>query len=117
MTLSTPAGELDRQITLRARQVARDAAYGTEVVTWADVATGVWARVRERVAESSGDEVVSQGLRVAQPKITVTMRWLAGVETTMQLVLDDGRAMQITSMATMGRRELITLACEQWREG
>lgn len=117
MTLAIPAGELDRQITLQTRQIGRDADYGAEVITWPVFAAGVWAKVRERVNESSGDETVSQGLRVNQRRVTITMRWLAGVEPTMRVLMDDGTPLQITSLATLGRRELITLACEQWREG
>lgn len=111
-----PTGELDRQITLRARQVARDPDYGSEVVTWVDVATGVWAKVRERVNDGAGDEAVTQGLRVISAKVTIIIRWRADVDAKQQVVLDDGRALQITSLATLGRRECIALACEQWRD-
>lgn len=111
------SGQLDRQITLQTRQVARDPDYGTELVTWPVFASGVWAKVRERVNESGGDEAVSQGLRVNHRKVTIFMRWMAGLDSTMRVLLDDGTPMQITSLANLGRNEAITLACEQWREG
>lgn len=117
MTMIIPAGEFDRQVTLQAKSVTRDPAYGAEAVTWSPYAAGLWAKVRERVNESSGDESVTQGLRVNRAQVTVIVRWLAGVLPTMRVLLDDGRALQIQSLATLGRNEYITLACEQWREG
>jgi len=109
------SSDLDRRITLQRRVVSQDPAYGSETVAWEDIAT-VWAKVVERFNEGSSDEETREKLRMNVAQTTVTIRWRADVETTQRVRLWDGRLLQITGMATKGRRDRIALACEQHRE-
>jgi SPP1 family predicted phage head-tail adaptor len=92
------AGRMREQVTLRSKAATRDA-MGGEVVTWSDFAT-VWAEAQP----IAGREYVA--LRAAQSDISIRfrMRYLAGVNTTMQ-VRWDGRDYDILEVINKGARD------------
>lgn len=104
---STPAGQLDRRITLQQPAHTRDPAYGSEVEGWADVIT-VWARVIERAAA----EVTETTQRVLQRQITVRIRYRAGVLSSWRVLLG-GRVLQIQGVLEVGRRQWMDLDCQE----
>ena len=75
-------GRMNRRIVIRQKSVTRDA-YGSEVITWATVAT-VWAAV----LPVRGREYVA--MREAQADITTRflIRYRAGITPAMQIQFD-----------------------------
>ena len=110
------AGEMDRLVTIEQRVVARDAATGAEVVTWAPLAT-VWAKVTETANALRGldEKLLANVLAYGRP-VTMLMYWVDGVNPTMR-VNEGGVLYQIVGTAMVGRREGLTLACGAWTTG
>lgn len=105
------AGALDRRVRIEQRQETNDPVFGTVVVTWAELAT-VWAEVRDMIP--SRGERVAEGLSIARRPCRVRMRWRDDVNSTMRLVMEDGRTLRIVGgPAELGRAEGIELVCEE----
>ena len=103
-----------RRITLHTRTITRDPAYGSDVETWTPLRR-CWATIRTKLTESrggDGETVQTSALQVT--KTTVRIGYYADVNETMRLTLPDGRLMRITSVAEVGRRESLDIACEEW---
>lgn len=102
---------LDSRVTIEQKSVTQDATYGTEVITWALLAT-VWAEVRDGLPSRS--ESVRQGLTQARDQVRVRMRYRADVDSSMRIRLGD-RVLQIVGgPAEIGRREYMELMCETY---
>ncbi len=105
-------GQLDRRMLIEQKSVTRDPAYGSEVVTWVELAT-VWCSPYDVLNKLS--EEVSQGIRVQTRPCRVLIRYRNDLTTDMRVTLvDRSRVMQITSVAEIGRREGIELLCEAY---
>lgn len=96
-------GKLDRRVRIEQRSTSQDAAYGTPVATWSEVAT-VWASVEELLP--SRGENVAQGLNIATRPARVRMRYRTDITAAMRLVdVARGRTMKIiTPPVELGRR-------------
>jgi len=77
-------GQLDRRVLIEKKSIAQDPEYGTEIVTWVELAT-VWANVQD--AMPSKAEGVVQGLAVAVNQTRVRMRWRSDVDSSMRMVI------------------------------
>jgi len=98
---------LDRRLTLERPSVARDSAYGAELVTFVAVAT-VWGRLVERAAA----EATAAEQRVMARQITVRIRWRADVQATWRITLG-ARRLQIQGTREAGRRRWLDIDCEE----
>ena len=110
--LNLTIGDLDRQVTIQQRSVARESTFGAEVVTWSTLAT-VWAKV----VESSTAPPVNPGhadrLAAYQRPMKVYIRWRSDVDPTLRLSYE-GRLLQITGTAELNRRQWLEMACQEW---
>jgi SPP1 family predicted phage head-tail adaptor len=104
------AGHLDRTLVIEQPVVTRDAADGSQVVTWSAVAT-VWAQLLE--SSTSGDEMMRDGVLSYGRPSRVRIRWRSGIEPTMRLNIG-GRLLQILGTAEIGRRRLLEISCREW---
>ena len=109
------AGDLDRRIRIEQKSVARDASYGSEVITWATLAT-VWANVEDQLeVGQSGGETLSRDLRVRRTPTRLRIRYRGDISTAMRVVLiDRSRTLQIVAIAELGRRDRTELMCEEY---
>ena len=103
----TTAGDLDKRITLRRPVASLDSAYGSQQITWSDVAT-VWAQV----VEQSASESTTAEQRTMTRRADVRIRWRADVDATC-VVIYAGRTLRITGTAAVGRKRWLDLACEE----
>lgn len=110
-TTITP-GQLDRQVTLQQRSIARDPAFGAEVVTWSDLAT-VWARVVESSTPPPSGRGQAERVDAYVRPTKVYIRWRADVDTTMRLSYG-GELLKIDGTAELGRRQWLEMACAEW---
>ncbi len=77
--------ELRSRITIQSKSVTRDAAYGTEVVTWVAMASRIAANVQDVLpskAEST-TRTLSQSVRPAR----VRFRYRPGITTDMRIIV------------------------------
>ena len=103
------AGALDRRVTIESKTVTRDD-FGAEVIAWATFAE-VWAEVRDI---SSVEKVINEARTMARLTMIRT-RYVSGVTSDMRIRLNtDGRVLQITSMAEIGRRLGWSFLCEAY---
>jgi SPP1 family predicted phage head-tail adaptor len=103
------AGALDRRVTIESKTVTRDD-FGAEVITWGTFAE-VWAEVRD---VSAVEKVVGEARTMAR-LTTIRTRYVPGVTGDMRIRLNtDGRVLQITSMAEIGRRLGWSFLCEAY---
>jgi len=108
-------GQLDRRITIQYKAVTQDASYGTEVVTWTNLASRISAQVQDVLPSKS--ESVRQGMRVANRPARVRIRYRTGITSDMRIVVHGAtdRTMQITGgPAEIGRHEWIEMTCEEY---
>jgi SPP1 family predicted phage head-tail adaptor len=77
-------GPLDHRVRIEAKSVTQDPDYGTEVVTWAHLAT-VWANVQDALPSRS--ESVTQGLEVAKNQTRVRLRYRSDIDSSMRMVI------------------------------
>ena len=105
-------GQLDREIAIEYKQVTQDPNFGTEIITWATLAT-VWANVQDGLPSRS--EAVQQGLAVARNQTRVRYRYRSDVTSAMRITVLDTppRVLQIVGgPAELGRREFSEIMCE-----
>lgn len=109
------AGEMNRRVRFERKSVARDAAYGSEVITWVEVAT-VWAKVTEMPDTTpSGGERVQQDVKVYTARTQLNLRYRSGLSTDMRVVLiDRSRTLQIVSISETSRLEGLQVMCEDY---
>jgi SPP1 family predicted phage head-tail adaptor len=104
------AGQFNERITFEKKSVARDAAYGSEVVTWVTHADA-YADVQELDAV----EQVINGVRTLRGRSLIKLRWLPGVLSDMRIrVVSTGTLLQITSVADMRKRIGMTIQAEEY---
>jgi SPP1 family predicted phage head-tail adaptor len=111
MAFHLTVGDLDRQVTIQQRTVARDATFGSEVPTWSDLAT-VWAKVSESSTQPGNRGQVERVDAYVRPT-KVFIRWRADVDTTMRLSYE-GQLLKIDGTAEIGRRQWLEMACAEW---
>ena len=101
------AGRLNRRITIRRATQAQDDK-GGYIESWMTVAS-VWAEV---LGIDGREAVIAQALQgVSYFKITV--RWRPGIQASDQILLDDGRTLNIRSVADpTGRRVMLVLLAD-----
>ena len=107
-------GMLDRRIIIEKKVVTQDPDYGTEVVTWATLAT-VWANVQDVLPSRS--EAVQRGLEIARNQTRIRFRYRSDVTSAMRITLLDGtgRVLQIVGgPAELGRHEYTEVVCEAY---
>lgn len=121
--MTTTAGKLDRQILIEKKQVAQDATYGTEVVTWVPLAGTVpapewfWAEVSDAAA-AAAESMIRQDLVVARNLTRIRLRYRDDISSSMRVTLrGDGSntVMQIVGgpSAIEGRKQFTELLCER----
>jgi head-tail adaptor len=101
----------DRLLTIRRRVAAQDAVYGSATYSYQTFAT-VWA---ERVdGLPSRSEALRQGLMVGRQQVRFRMRWLEGLDSSMQ-VLEAGVVYRIAGGPAEfgGRRAFMEILCER----
>ena len=100
------AGDLDQRVTIQARSVATDA-MGQDTITWVDVAT-VWAQCHA----VRGREFFAAAQVQQEQTVKMRIRWRADV-STMNRVVWEGRAHDVTGVVPVGRRDMLELMCLQ----
>lgn len=101
----------DRLLTIQQRVQAQDATYGAATYTWTTFASA-WA---ERVdALPSRSEAVRQGLAVGRQQVRYRMRYIEGLDSSMQ-VLEAGVLYRIVGGPAQigGRRAFMEIVCER----
>lgn len=100
------AGAFNFRVVLQQRPSGKDA-FGQEVVgEWTEVAR-VWADVRH----ASGVEAVKSGADLSTVRASVRIRYRAGVDAGMRLLID-GRPYDIRAVMPTSDRAFLDLACE-----
>lgn len=112
------AGELDQRVRIESKSVTRDASLGSEVDTWAPIATtpDVWAKLTDvREANRGGDESAVQDQRIVQGRTAVLIRFRTDVTIGMRIVWPTrGRTLKIVSKAETRRGTGLELSCEEF---
>jgi len=106
------AGKLRERVTIQRETVTRDS-FGAEVNPWKDVAT-VWASVRARTIQSTGETFVATADQVlATISHTVRIRQRAGLSPKMRLLWGN-RVLQIEAISDpTGRKAEMLLQCQE----
>lgn len=110
------AGPMDRRITLQSRSVTQDPDYGTDVITWVTFGPARMAAQVQDVLPSKA-ETQAQGLRQSVRPARVRIRYLAGITSSMRVILHGtpDRTLQITAgPAELGRRDGVELMVEEY---
>lgn len=105
-----PTGTRDTRVTFQRKSVVRDAAYGSESVSWVTYAQQ-WAKFSELYAY----ERVDTGVRSATRVIMLQCPYVDGLTTDMRVVRDhDGKVYQIIAVLEMARREGVEVRLEEY---
>jgi SPP1 family predicted phage head-tail adaptor len=107
------AGDLDRRVVIEQRTVARDAALGSEVETWATLAT-VWARVKQSSTQSGVSEAPGDAAETFARPTMVWIRWREGISRQDHRLRLDDALLRIVGVAELGRRQALEIACLEW---
>lgn len=86
------AGRMDTRVTVQRPETTRDA-WGGVVEGWGLV-TSTWAAVEPL----QGREFIAAMAVQAEATIRVRVRYLAGVDASCRVLLDDGRVLNITAV-------------------
>lgn len=103
------AGALYELLSIEQKSVARDPAFGSEIITWVPFALNI----RGNTTEKSGVETINQDQRVMRRRMELTIRWRAGVTTDMRIKVSDGRVFQIIDSIEIPRKRGLVLTCEE----
>lgn len=108
------AGPLNTRCRIEQKSITQDPVYGTELVTWDTVAT-VWCNVQDELPSKS--EAVKQGLAVATQRARVRMRYRAGLDASMRLVISrptEAVYQIVAGPAILGNKDGIELFVEKY---
>lgn len=108
------AGNLDRRITISQKSVTTDPDYGTQVITWTTLASRIAANVAD--VQPSRSEAVKQGLAVALNQTKITIRYRAGIDSSMRVTVHyatDVIYQIVGGPAIIGRNKFLELVCEK----
>lgn len=86
------AGQLDTRITIERLQSGEDS-WGQPIEGWSLIAS-TWASVEPL----QGREYIAAMAAQAETSIRVRVRYLAGIDPTCRIVLDDGRVLNIVAV-------------------
>jgi SPP1 family predicted phage head-tail adaptor len=103
------AGLMDQRIVIESATRTRDAVYGSEVLTWTTFAT-VWGAVND----VNSVERVNNEIRTLTRNTMIQIRYLPGLTADMRIQLSDGRILAITSLASVNRKKMWKLVCENY---
>jgi SPP1 family predicted phage head-tail adaptor len=103
------AGLMDKRITIQTATRTLDAVYGSEVLSWSTFAT-VWADVNE----VNSVERVRNEIRTLTRVTLIQIRYLPELTENMRVLMADGRILQITSLAEVGRKKGWRMNCENY---
>ena len=102
--------KLDTRIRIERKAVARDAQYGTEVVTWTPFAC-VWAEVKGILPSRA--ERQADSIQIGRRPARIRIRYLAGLAADMRVIIDRRVHQIISGPATLGRREAMEFMVEE----
>lgn len=108
------AGNLDRRITISQKSVTQDPDYGTQVITWSTLASRIAANVVD--VQPSRSESVKQGLSVALNQTKITIRYRAGIDSSMRITVHyatDEIYQIVGGPARVGRNRWLEMVCEK----
>lgn len=108
------AGQLDRRITISQKSVTPDPEYGTQVITWTTLASRIAANVAD--VQPSRSESVKQGLAVARNQTKITIRYRAGIDSSMRVTVHyatDEVYQIVGGPARIGRNKWLEMVCEK----
>lgn len=107
-------GKYDRYVRIEQKTITNDPDYGSEIATWSTY-KHAWAQVLD--ITSRQQESTNSDLRLLKRPCEVEMRYDAGVDATMRIVMLDreNRVLQIVNKpAEIGRRQAIKFMCEDY---
>lgn len=108
------AGALNTRCRIEQKSITQDPVYGTELVTWAVLAT-VWCAVQDELPSKS--EAVKQGLTVATQRTRVRMRYRTDIDSSMRLVINrpaETVYQIVAGPAILGNKDGIELFVEKY---
>ncbi len=105
------ASKLRARIRIERKSVTSDANYGTEQITWIEVAT-VWAEVQDVLPSRA--ERLADSIIIGNRPARIRMRYLAGITADMRVIIGDRVLHIVSGPAEIGRREAIELIVEQY---
>jgi head-tail adaptor len=118
------SGDLNRQITIERKQVVQEQQYGTEEITWVPLVAEagsptVAVRFNANVWDvpPSRSEAVRNGLEIARNQTKFTIRYRAGIDSAMRIVLHGAsdRIYQIVGgPAEVGRKKWLEMVGEEY---
>lgn len=109
------AGALDRRITIETRVRTRDTRFGAEIMSWVPLRT-VWAKKQESSVTPQSNPGVPEGVVTYARPCKYWVRWLV-LDKAASRINDNGRILEVTGTAELGRREWLELACKEWAHG
>jgi SPP1 family predicted phage head-tail adaptor len=107
--------QLDKRITIEQKSVTQDPNYGTEVITWATLASRIPANVQDALPSKS--ESVANGIRIATQPARIRIRYRASITSDMRVTIHGAtdRVCQIVGgPAEIGRREWLEMVVEAY---
>ena len=108
----TTGSDLDSHLLIEQKIVSKDADYGSEVITYKELAT-VWGSAVDMIRPK--EENTTSGLRMLTKPCEVVIRYREGITTDTRItLLHSGRVLQVVSIAEMGRRKFLNMMCEEF---
>lgn len=104
------AGKLNRRVTILQRVRTQDPTYGTDLLSWAPLAT-VWAEVQD-VLPSRGERVATEVSLASRPA-RVRMRWRDDVSQANRVEIDGRQMRVVAGPAMLGLREGLEIMVEE----
>ena len=105
------ASKLDTRIRIERKVVTPDANYGTEQITWIEVAA-VWAEVRDVLPSRA--ERLADSIIITNRPARIRMRYFAGLTADMRVIVGNRTMHIVSGPAEIGRREGIELIAQQY---
>ena len=108
------AGALNTRCRIEQKSVTQDPTYGTELVTWALLAT-VWCSLQDELPSKS--EAVKQGLALSTQRTRVRMRYRADIDSSMRLVINrptETVYQIVAGPAVLGNKDALEMFVEKY---
>ena len=108
----------DRPASIEYKNITVDDRFGTDIVDWLRLVSGIWVRVIQPVlgrAENS-----PSGLYLTNDQVRIEMRYRPDVTSEMRIILHGGGRDEVYNIISgpvmVGRQEELAMVCERFKK-
>ena len=108
----------DRPASIEYKDITVDPQFGTDIVEWLRLVSGIWVRVIQPTLGRAENSM--NGLYLTNEQVRIEMRYRPDVTSEMRIILHGGGEDQVYDIVSgpvmVGRQEELAMVCERFKK-